>query len=191
VDEWIEVNVVPVDERNPEPLLLDVVDPLVHEQLGDEVDRWFYFWEPELRLRICWRDPARAADHRAAVTRLLDQAQEEGKLVRWWEGNHGKEGEHYTGEADFYGPELWKLTSNDWMAGSELALAIVKLEAQRSLSKPRHFHWDRRVHLFSNQLRQDEIALCLNQAYGYIQTYYPGDPRFDDVKREIENLLQP
>ena len=141
----MEVNAVPVDGRNPERLLLDVVDPLVHVHLRDEIERWFYFWEPELRLRLCWRDPARAGEIRSAVARLLDQAQAEGKLARWWEGNHGKEGERYGGEADFYGAELWKLTSRDWMGGSELALAIVKLDAEGRLSEPREFHWERRV----------------------------------------------
>lgn len=190
MDEWMEVNIVPKDEHTPEPLLLEVVDPLVHDQLRDEIERWFFFWEPELRLRVRWRNPASAAENRAAVARHLDEALADGKLARWWEGNHGKEGERYTGEADFYGQELWELTSSDWMGGSELALAIVKLDAQGRLSRPRHFHWGRRVHLFSNELRQDEIALCLNQAYGYIQTYYSGDPRFDDVVRGIEKLLR-
>lgn len=191
VDEWIEVNIVPADKGSPERLLLDIVDPIVHEQLGDEIERWFYFWEPELRLRLRWRDPNRADSNRSAVAQLLDQAQAEGRLARWWEGNHGKEGERYTGEAEFYGPELWELTSRDWMGGSELALAIVKLDSEGRLSKPRDFHWERRVHLFSNQLLADEIALCLRQAHGYIGTRFRGDPRFDDVMNAIEKLFRP
>lgn len=190
IDDWIEVNIVPPDERYPEPILLDVVDPIVHSHLVDKIERWFYFWEPELRLRLRWRDPACANTNRAALAELLDQAQADRKLSRWWEGNHGKEGERYTGEADFYGPEVWDLTSRDWMGGSELALAIVKLDSEGRLTEPRDFHWNRRVHLFSNQLLLDEIALCLRQAYGYIDARFPGEERFDEIKNAIEKLLR-
>jgi hypothetical protein len=72
------------------------------------------------------------------------------------------------------------------MGGSELALAIVKLDSEGRLSESRDFHWNRCVHLFSNQLLLDEIGLCLRQAYGYINARFPGEQRFDEIKRAIE-----
>jgi Lantibiotic biosynthesis dehydratase C-term len=190
VSAWVEVNVEPVDERDPERLLLDVVDPLVHGKLGEHIATWFYFWEPALRLRLCWRDPAESSAHRAELAWFLDEARHGGKLREWYEGSHGKRGETYTGEADFYGERLWELTSKDWMSGSELALAIAKLDRDGTLERPRSFHWQRRVHLFSNQLSADEIRLCLRQASGYIGLFYGDDPRFADVTRAIEELLR-
>lgn len=48
--EWVEVNIEspPLGER--ERLLLEVVDPLIHQTLADRIDAWHYFWEPALRL---------------------------------------------------------------------------------------------------------------------------------------------
>jgi hypothetical protein len=188
--EWIEVNISPADQQDAETLLLDVVDPLVHSHLDEQIETWFFFWEPELRLRLRWLDPAQASVQRAELARFLDRAREDGKLGEWYEGNHGKRGETYRGEADFYGDRVWELTSKDWMSGSELALAILKLDHDGTLEKPRSFHWQRRVHLFSNQLRADEVGLCLQQAYAYIDMYFPGDPRFVDLRHSIEELSQ-
>ena len=119
----------------------------------------------------------------------LDGAVGEGRVAEWYEGAHGRRGETYAGEAEFYGAELWDLTSRDWMAGSELALAIVRLEAAGRLERPRDFHWRRRVHLFSNQLLLDEIGLCLHQAAGYIRMRHADDPRFTETLRAIDRLL--
>ena len=46
----------PLDES----LLVELVDPLVHGELSGAIATWFFFWEPELRLRIRWREPERA-----------------------------------------------------------------------------------------------------------------------------------
>jgi hypothetical protein len=186
---WTEVNVMPADPGRPETLLLELVDPLVHERLRDRIDLWFYFWEPELRLRLRWRDGADVDATVAELARALDHAVDRGTAADWYEGAHGRRGETYAGEADFYGAELWELTARDWMAGSELALAIVRLDAAGTLEKPRDFHWRRRVHLFSNQLLQDEIGLCLQQAAGYIRLRHRDDPRFADTVRAIDRLL--
>jgi hypothetical protein len=185
---WTEVNVVPADPGRPEELLLALVDPLVHEQLGARIDVWFYFWEPELRLRIRWREDADVDAALGELARALDQAADQGRAADWYEGAHGQRGATYTGEAEYYGAELWELTSRDWMAGSELALAIVRLDAAGRLERPRDFHWSRRVHLFSNQLLQDEIGLCLRQAAGYIRMRHADDPRFADTLRAIDRL---
>jgi hypothetical protein len=174
--EWIEVN-IPARAHDRERMLLEIVDPLVHEHLGGQVRTWFYFWEPELRLRIRWADPAHADSGRVDLGTFLDKAKADGKLEDWYEANHGARGEVYRGEADFYGSEIWERTASDWMSGSELALAIVRLDAEGALTKPHQFHWARRVHLFSNQLWLDEIALCLHQAHGYLGMTDPTDPR--------------
>ena len=71
-----------------------------------------------------------------------------------------------------YGAELWSLVQKDWMNGSELALRIAKLEASGDLTRSRTFHWERHVHLFTNQLFgswNSEIELCLAQALGYLR----------------------
>ena len=185
---WIEVNIEPVGEAR-RTLLLDVVDPLVHEQLASEIDTWFYFWEPALRLRLRWRDPARADDNRAALARVFDTAKADGKLVDWYEGNHGNRGETYGGEADFYGAEVWELVARDWMSASELAIAIQRADADGALTKPPLFHWQRRVHLFSNQLLVDEVPLCLHQARGYLRMRGANDRQAKNVMRAIDRFL--
>jgi hypothetical protein len=186
--EWIEVNIpARADERTR--LLLELVDPLVQEHFAGRVKTWFYFWEPELRLRIRWADPEQANSARAELTGFLDRAKADGKLEDWYEGNHGARGEVYGGEADLYGGEIWELTANDWMSGSELALAIVRSEAEGVLTQPRDFHWRRRVHLFSNQLWVDEIALCLRQAHGYLGRNL-SDPRVVEIRTAIEKYLE-
>ncbi len=189
--EWIEVNIPAVAAEERTRLLLEVVDPLVHDELGDHVKTWFYFWEPELRLRIRWLDPGRAEAARAELTRFLDEARADGKVEDWYEANHGNRGERYRGEADFYGSEVWELTANDWMSGSELALAIVRFEAEGALTKPKDFYWKRRVHLFSNQLWLPEIALCLDQARGYLRmTEEANEPRIVEIIAAIEKFLE-
>jgi hypothetical protein len=187
--EWIEVNIpARADERRR--LLLEVVDPLVHDQLAGRVKSWFYFWEPELRLRVRWVDPEEADSARTALARFLDQAMTDGKIRDWYEGSHGTRGEVYRGEADFYGSEIWERTASDWMSGSELALSIVRLDAERALTKPQEFHWARRVHLFSNQLWLDEIALCLRQAHGYLGMTDLSDRRVVEIRAAIEKYLE-
>jgi hypothetical protein len=174
--EWIEVNTPARNDDERTRLLLEVVDPLVHRQLGETVTTWFYFWEPELRLRIGWSDPEQAERGRTEVARFLDAAKTEGKV-----DDHG--------EADFYGHEVWDLTAEDWMSGSELALAIVRAEAEGTLTKPRDFHWTRRVHLFSNELWVDEITLSLKQAYGWLGMTDLTDRRVRKIRAAIEKYV--
>jgi hypothetical protein len=184
--EWVEVNIAaPSSREQRERLLVDVIDPLVHETFSDCVETWFYFWEsepkPQLRLRIQWQRPAEAEASRAELTSYLNTAEHEGRLAGWYEGCHGRRGETYNGEAADYGEEVWDLISKDWMSGSELALALVKFSAKGCLTKTVAFHWDRRVHLFSNQLLLDEKILCLLQARKYFQQ--------DASDKHIANLL--
>ena len=165
-DEWVEVNIMTSSQEQRGGLLLDVVEPLVRDKLEGMTEAWFYFWEPDLRLRIRW--PSEHADdgHRE-LKAFLDTAQTGGMLASWYEGNHGKRGEVYQGEAEDYGAEAWEITYKDWMSGSDLAIALLRHAAEGELTKALDFHWSRRVHLFSNQLGLsyfDEGQLCMGQA---------------------------
>lgn len=175
-EDWTEANVLPSSLAQPEALLIDVVDRLIHETLSDRVDSWHYFWEHDpikmrhLRLRLLWR-PDQGREGRAALAMHLDEAEASGSLWCWYPGNHGIPGSEYEGEAAGYGgPEIWRITYRDWQAGSDLALALVKLDAKEGLAEAREFHLQRRVHLHSNRLGLtllDEGGLYLRLAIGY------------------------
>jgi hypothetical protein len=65
---------------------------------------------------------------------------------------------------------MWRVTYRDWQTGSDLALALLKLDAEGRLAKGRGFHLERRVHLHSNHLGLsyfDEGCLYLRLAIGY------------------------
>lgn len=169
MESWIEINLVQA-VLTDEALLVNLVDGLVHTEFGGEIETWFFFWEPELRLRIRWRDPLRAAAQRTALISRLDRCKSSGLVVDWYEGAHGRKGETYAGEADLYGKEAWPLIQKDWMNSSEIALLLIKLERSGRSEESRAFHWQRRVHLFTNQLFRTwdaEVELCLSQALGY------------------------
>jgi hypothetical protein len=192
VEAWTEVNLVPV-EMMDHALLVEVVDPLVHGALADEIATWFYLWEPELRLRIRWREPARSPEHRRTLAAELDRLRETGLFTDWYEGAHGAQGETYVGEADHYGEEIWPLVQRDWMNGSELALATIKLERAGLLTRSREYHWKRHVHLFTNQLHgtwEAEIELCLAQALGYSRLRAaPPEPESAKLIAELNDFL--
>ena len=112
--QWVEVNIVPAAADQPERLLVDVVDTLVHATFADRLDAWFFEWfqEPQqhhLRLRLLWRDLARSDADGDELFARLDEARDSGLLGRWWEGNDGRIGEIYEGEAGAYG-DLWELS---------------------------------------------------------------------------------
>jgi hypothetical protein len=154
---WIEVNLEPRVERD-KALLTELVDELAH---GEDVVTWFFFWEPELRLRLRWGGDAQ----REGVRKRLDLAVADGSILSWRE-------EPYGGEAEMYGAEVWPVVQKDWMNGSELALLFTKLEQAGALTRTREFHWGRHVHLITNQLYgtwDEEIELCLGQALGYLR----------------------
>lgn len=171
LEAWIELNLVPARERDPR-LLTGLLTELVHGELASEIETWFFFWEPELRLRIRWKDGEHGEANRARLAERVERGRREGLLVDWYEGAHGERGLAYTGEAAVYGPEAWPRVQRDWMNGSELALLLVELEAGGRLTGTPAFHWSRHVHLFSNQLFgtwDAEIELCLRQALGYLR----------------------
>src|SRR5271170_1674217 len=46
---WVEVNVVAAAESDA-ALIRGLVDRIVNRALAGELETWFFFWEPELRL---------------------------------------------------------------------------------------------------------------------------------------------
>jgi hypothetical protein len=183
---WIEVNITPPGDD--EALLLDVVGPLIRETAPAV---WFFFWEDreggepgeeDLRLRI--RDP-----DRPMVTKLLDAAKDDGRIAGWYEGNHGRAGEAYSGETGFYGPEAWELICRDWTAMSNLSLALIELEARDGLTRSRSFHLRRAMHLRANQLGLDDISTCLFQALRYLELEHRADPDANHLLAAIDRYL--
>ncbi|TMK27833.1 MAG: hypothetical protein E6G64_11420 [Actinobacteria bacterium] len=190
---WTEVNLVaatPIDEA----LLVELVDGLVHDQLGEHIETWFFFWEPELRLRIRWRDLERVDEHRRTLAAFLE-GQEAGRRVGdWYEGAHGERGKTYVGEAEHYGEDVWPQIQKDWMNSSELTLTLIRLDRAGALTKPRRYHWQRHVHLFTNQLFgswEAEIELCLSQALGYSKLRGSSPtPEAKKLIAELDEFLQ-
>jgi hypothetical protein len=194
--EWVEVNILPSSPDQRERLLLDVIDQLIHEKLSGRMEIWIYFWESDppplhLRLRIRWQRPEQSNEYRGELFALLNAAKSGDQLADWYEGNHGVRDEVYQGEDDAYGAEVWEAISRDWMSGSELALTLVKLESNGQLTQSLQFHWERRVHLFSNQLGfnlQDEVYLSLRQARGYLPRLSTTDRGIIDSIKVIERI---
>jgi hypothetical protein len=189
VEAWTEVNLAPV--RVLDKTLLELVDALVHEKFGEQVATWFFFWEPELRLRIRWREPGQAADHRAALAVVLDSWKARHQITDWYEGAHGERGRTYVGEAENYGEEVWSRLQEDWMNGSELALTLVRLDRAKRLPHALEYYWQRRVHLFTNQLLgtcEAEIEQCLRQALGYLRLRGSSTPQAKKLLGELKDF---
>jgi hypothetical protein len=154
--QWVEVNIVPAVRDRPERLLVDVVGPLVHGAFGGRLETWFFEWfqEPQehhLRLRLRWRDADGSDAANDDLFARLDQARADGLLGRWWEGNDGRIGEVYDGEADTYG-DLWELSYRDWNSSCELVLAMATADPDNRLSEDRQREWNSRAHLHSNRM---------------------------------------
>ena len=67
---------------------------------------------------------------------------------------------------------MWLASYRDWRAGSDLALALQRLDADGGLAQGRQYHLQRRVHVHSNRLGlsyRDEGTLYLEWAIGYLE----------------------
>jgi hypothetical protein len=189
MEAWTEVNLVTVRVQDED--VLELVDAIVHDQLAVEIATWFYFWEPELRLRIRWREPERRAEHAATLARILDEWKARRRINDWFEGAHGVPGATYVGEAEQYGADVWPRLQQDWMSGSELAFRLIKLDRTKHLPYPREYYWQRHVHLFTNQLLGSwdaEIEQCLHQALGYLRLAGKGSRRAKRLLRELKEF---
>jgi hypothetical protein len=200
-EDWTEVGILPSDPKQQDALLLGVIDPLIKQTLSDRIESWHFFWEVDpidllhLRLRVLWR-PGQGDNGRAELTAYLDEAERTGGLWHWHPSGNGEPGEDYDGEAAAYdGPEMWQVTYRDWRAGSDLALALLRLEAAGRLAEGRQYHLERRVHLHSNRLGlsyADEGTLYLGLAIGYLrQAGFTGDAiqALDQIKVLIDNAI--
>ncbi|MBV9448661.1 MAG: hypothetical protein JO345_22465 [Streptosporangiaceae bacterium] len=158
--EWVEAEIQPADYGRRERLLVDVIDPLIHETLSGRIDAWHYFWEPTLRFRVHWQQPIQAGSY-ALLASALDDARDGGKLADWTVASHGRVGQVYQGEAEKFGDDIWPYMYQHWTTGCELALALLKRDPDNVLTEfstdhednvLREFHWVHVVHLFSNPL---------------------------------------
>jgi hypothetical protein len=198
-EDWTEVDILPSDPAQREDLLLNTIDPLIHQTLREGIESWHYFWEREpicmlhLRLRVLWL-PGQGDEGKAELTAALDAAEAAGRLWRWYPGREGVPGERYKGEeARYDGPDMWRVTYHDWETGSDLAIALLKLEAEGHLTQGRQYHLERRVHLHSNRLGlsyRDEGTLYLGLAIGYLELAGFSGNAIDalkQIKTAIEN----
>lgn len=122
-------------------VLLEVIDPLVHDTLIGRFDSWHYgqYADPEpepfhLRLRIKWQRPERAAEDKETMFTYLDTLVHEGTLAEWFEGSHGVRDRTYPDEADEY-KEMWGVTYKLWESQSELTLVVQSRFRGPSLSR--------------------------------------------------------
>jgi hypothetical protein len=173
-ERWIEIN-IEAGETSPAEFLRTVVDPLVHAEFAEDYETWHFFWEPEgLRLRFRWRDVDSQAAVEQRLGETLDGWRMEGRLTKWWPGNHGREGERHQGEAEQYGPEVWDLILEDWEVSSEQALRFMLIGESGltgTVTSTFRDHWARHVHLHTNRQFlswESEIDLTMRQARGYL-----------------------
>ena len=192
-EQWTEVNIAPASlDTAEQELLLDVVRPLVLETLPGWAAAWFFAWEvapvarPHLRLRIMWEQ--QDALGKTMLRRVLDAAEQTGRVAFWWPGAHGIPGEQYAGEEAEWG-ELWPQVLANWQAGSELALAVIAKDPDRFATQLRYDHWSRRLHMFSNELRLGyfyEGYWSLAQAASYLRLAVElGSPAANELKGTI------
>ena len=195
MEHWIEVNLaaeVPVQDG----ILLDVLWPYVEKLDGaGELLTWHYFREPEIRFRVRLKTAVSKKAQVQAISKMADSLQSEGLVSGWHFGNHGERGADYSGEADRYGKNGWKVAQNYFRNGSETALGLIEMKRRSNLESPLWakglgnpweggdrnpwrqreedpfvYHWSRFVHLFSNQLGFDmekEAELCSKQSERY------------------------
>lgn len=192
-DVWTEVNLFPTSVDDRSNVLLNVIDPLVHVTLNGDVDSWHYGQYGDantpfhLRLRVLWRESARADEGRGTMRDYLRDKKDKGILVDFYEGSHGEKGKVYPGEDDEIGEEVWNVTYKLWESQSEYALALVKHESANSLSKhDPPWHWVKSVHLLSNRMLfsyPDEAYLSLQRARAYL-------PATDDASEAIKQTQQ-
>jgi hypothetical protein len=176
-DQWTEVNLVPPRRDDKLRVLLEVIDPLVHEELNSDIESWFYSnydspAPPHLRLRILWKSEIEIARAKGELFDFLDDKKNDGTLVDCFEGSHGVRGLIYPGEPDEH-EGMWEVTYKLWASQSEYALELLRLESANSLTKHHlPWHWSRSVHMLSNPLflnLLDEVYLSLTQGSGYLR----------------------
>ena len=194
-DAWIEVNLFPPSRDDRIKVLLEVIDPLVHDTLGGRISSWHYGQYADantpfhLRLRILWGEPALAADGKNMMWDFLKDKKDKSILVDFYEGSHGAKSTTYPGEEDEFGTEMWNAKYRFWESQSEHALTLLKNESAKSLSKhDLPWHWEKNVHLFSNRLLlsyADEAYLSLQRARAYLPATDNASQAIKQTQREM------
>jgi hypothetical protein len=165
-EQWTELNLVPPTRDDKLRVLLEVIDPLVHGLLSQDISHWFYghYDSPgpsHLRLRILWQSGTEISRVTGEATSFLQTKQSDGTLVEFYEGSHGRKYQTYTGEADEH-EGMWEATYKLWSCQSAYALNLLKLESASALTKHHlPWHWSRSVHMLSNSL----LLSYLDEAY--------------------------
>ncbi len=195
--EWVEVNIVPTAPDQPERLLVDLIDGLVHTTFADRLAAWFFEWHQEpqethLRLRLRWRELEHSDRDGDDLFARLDEARALELLGRWWEGSHGRIGEVYDGERDTYGDQ-WELSYRDWQSSSELVLAMAKEDPDNRLSEARQGQWNTRTHLHSNRMGWNhyvEALISLANARFYLAEAGKSGPQLAAFVGPIDDRIE-
>ena len=66
--DWAEASILPFSVAQPEAVLTEVVDRLIHERLIDRIGFWHYFWEYD-PIEMCLRLRVLDAEERLAEAR--------------------------------------------------------------------------------------------------------------------------
>ncbi len=117
-DEWTEANLVPPTMQDRIRVLLDVIEPLVQNELDGRIDTWFFghYGDPapyHLRVRILWRDEANANEGQRELSDFLDAQKRNREIDDWYPGSHGYRNQQYPGEADDFGTEMWEAMARE------------------------------------------------------------------------------
>lgn len=195
MEHWVEVN-LDAAVAMQDGILLDALRPYARGLERKKVLlSWHYFREPEIRFRVKLKTRLVKERQVLAISKLANALLSAGLVSEWHFGNHGEEGEEYTGEEDRYGKEGWKVAQEYFRNGSETALDLLDLKRRSRLESPLWakglgnpweggrrnpwrgregdplvYHWSRLVHLFTNQLGFDmekEAELCSKQSERY------------------------
>jgi hypothetical protein len=122
-DEWIEVNLVLPSLDDRIAVLLEVIDPLVHDRLGGRVGSW-HFVRPVRRrlnptapsaLRPLERTHARVKD-RTYSARFLTISSKTADLRIGTKENTAPEEGPTPAKRPQYGAEMWEVTYKLWRA---------------------------------------------------------------------------
>jgi len=188
---WTQIE-IRTAESPDEALLADRVRPLM-ERLRPRLRTWHYFWEPDLWVRLGWRDDADVDAAHADIERVCDQARADGAIEGWAFGTYDADR-----DASFMGEEAWPRVERDFENGAELALHLVGAHRDGGATKSLDFHWARHVHTFTNQLKgtwSHEARLCVLQARYRIKLLSFADgnearrPKLDALAERLDEVL--
>lgn len=157
---WIEVSIFQKDLR--QDILEDIVMVLYNEiiypyKIEGMIESWHFFREPELRFRIELKSEENKEKAKKDLADNLERIKNKGLITKWYFSRHGREGEEYNGEEDFYGKVLFKKQKDLWHNFAELFVKMKTMENLQIMEKSRDFQYKRLRHLLANILGVDEF----------------------------------